>query len=414
MAESTNSSLNGTLPFSDRQFEEWWNEAFPINAINVERHNERKSLFGMLGPQDVISFLKSPAGKTSKAQLIEKINQNIALKTEQAIQRRDEERFKKQALALLLLSMTYEEAKAQNLNEALEVAIEKRLDDLEKARQEASARQQEVYTISFENELAEIEALDERQHQLDDQEKAMETRYANYYQGIEKSESIESIDAIEEELNKLDERIHENTVEAQQLLESRDEEKEKQARQLLDQTTAHHLAKAALIEQREVLSKEKICCNARGEVVTSLREATFIIPTNVHDGLKRNEQCLVEHEGEHYLLKKGQRINELSSNEKATSREEAKALKSHQYTPIRQLVRENQAREREEHRNKQQQLAQAREKQLQRLVDAVKQVQQANRVMAAFSPAMKPPAAPGKRQNKHEEPVAPMTPRSRL
>lgn len=318
----------------------------PNSPINISR-------FGFKNPGDLKVFLLSPAGEAKIGEMGAKLAEEKAVEDQQRLNNQEEARMHSLIKIHLLLWLMEKEAHADSLlREHIDEFNQKAINQSKPAPQSTQAapkanKELQQAMASYEaairqyqeehNNLAKNEeALDERLASLEQQQTALTTKYDVYNASLaEFAQESDEYEALKPEdldtlIEDLENHIHAQTETITTLLESGDPADEEEARQLLNKQNALNLQVASLKDLRSTRQEEnaKKFFNADGIQVPSQKDASFI--TN-HD------QKIVKKDGEYYLLKADQNIDELSDADKEDAKEGFKSAQ-HELMTVQKAV----------------------------------------------------------------------------
>ncbi|MBN9231874.1 MAG: hypothetical protein BGO90_11405 [Legionella sp. 40-6] len=296
---------------SDKDFE-------PNSPINVSR-------FGFKTPQDLVNFLKSPAGDTVKGEISTQliVENDIAEANKQAIL----EHLRRQNIlrAMMLMWLMDKRSHAQQrVREFIEMQNQQLLQQNTPSRAHTPNTRVEHLQNRISNLDAAIreyettfEALKETEAELDSQLEAIKEQEELFVDKeevysrnlVDMEQELDALDTLsEEELNlkieELENQIHAQTSEVMTALELDDE---MGAKKLLHAQTALNFKLANLLDLRATRANQKFLFDEEGNPVPSAKQAKFVLEPN---------QKVIKQDDKFYLLKENQDINQLSMEEK--------------------------------------------------------------------------------------------------
>lgn len=251
--------------FENKIIQDWIAE-----STQSQETTQMLSHFGLKNPQDLTTFLRSPAGKTIRTLISQKIEAMNARKNNVA-----ENQFNKQKLLMLFLGLAY--------------------------KQEAAADAAEARITRHNNKLVQKQ-LDAGEKRIEEREKALEelsksfTEAEGFY-----DDSIEAIQMILEEQNETLSSLENELID----IENSEREQEASA-DLIDtlMTDSDNFIGLETEEQQKLTHSD--------------RELMLRFP---------KEKIIEREEGKSFLLERGQKLNQLSSKEKEIARQEYLKLK---------------------------------------------------------------------------------------
>lgn len=328
--------------------------------------NKILNFFGFQTSQDVIEYLKSPAGKITTA-LIQKelaeeetmdrrVMQNVLLKRHQYLRR----------LSFLLLGLLHKrEAHAQMLNEETQQANDKRRQTMEQpAKQRRTTTPSPTdYTYLYRTFAAYTEATDALEITLGKKFiecslienalahieltiKFVAKKYTQYndqldaaYSDIDQWTLNVPIATVEQKIQLLTTKLALDTAEISKLLDAGDDEA---ARDMMELSNARNLYISTLLDMLSVIDGRKFMYTEFGERTLNFREAHFIIA---------QQKKILHKNGKYYLLESSQDSESLSEEDKATGEKAYLRLRP-DIMGVRQLIQHNQGLEQKEHHEK--------------------------------------------------------------
>ncbi|WP_133127125.1 hypothetical protein [Legionella nagasakiensis] len=425
------------------------------------------SQYGFKNPEQLVAFLKSPAGETTKEVIGAQIAETIALQQELQQQLRDEEIRRHRLMAFLLLYfLSKRDAKAQELKERIQEEIDKLLQEertIEKASTASptpTAADYEArlapYRAQLANSLKELETLDEEMNVLEAKTEQIVSKYLNYATRVTsaeeeihtllngrdlhalKDEEKPSLHAdIDRQIAAFTQKMETNALQIQRLVDESmhdgfveqrhiDEglvEKEflgrpllEAARAKIEESTADNLHIAALKDLKSVLNGEKVFCARDGELVSSVDKAELVLPKDMAEDLRKKKEQLVEHEGKFYLIKQGQDIRDLSTDEKQTAHEACKRLRPEERVTVKHLIQHNSRLEHQENNRHKDVVLQKQQLQVQKVMEfanavAKIQAERANQATLEQQAQATPGQQPQPSRGLSSSPMSPTPPR---
>ena len=295
--------------FAYKALEDWF--AGITNEIQTEtmRNQTSKSSqvatqmlsrFGLKNPRDLVLFLRSPAGKTLQGLINKKLEALKARQLHAADNQLEKQRLR--GLAMLLLGLAYKkdakaEERIQHFNERL---VQKQLD----AGEQAIEANQKQY------EEASREASEEA-----------------YHASLEESAAL-----YDESSNALEEVLNEYTDELEDLENDQKSVEEAEANQ---ETRAGYFD--SLIDNIE--SFFDLDSEEQEQLTENNPELMNRFP---------KDKTIVKEEGKAYLLERGQKLDALSSEEKANAHTEYKKLEPH-LSDLKKTVKTSHEKEQAQH-----------------------------------------------------------------
>lgn len=305
--------------------------------------------FGLKNAEDVIHFLNSPAGQSTKTEIAAELALIAEIKEERQFELMEKQRLQRRIMAFLFLSMLAKrEANAKGMNDQLTQRLKKILskkpstktlsgpqkspyqqalnDILETYDDQINYLQKEHQSFEQEEQLLKDE-LSKHEDQLSDfsEKEAIYTDALDKFDDIEK-DSGDSVENLETHLASLQEKINEKAESMNEpILEDNGKETQKGFYEL------HALRfEAAFVGDLIAVQKgEKSLCDADGNNIDSCSKAHFIIPTH---------QKIVKHDEQYYLLRADQDIHTLSQEEKADAAKQYESSRPEILSVKRQVV----------------------------------------------------------------------------
>lgn len=327
------------------------------------------SRFGLKTAADVITFLKSPAGKSTKALIAEELAEIAAQREERLFQLREHEAMRHRLLAFLFLGLLYKrEAKAHQLNNMLAEEIDSHLRKEEKEailaenksssseypnfiNEEIQAYQKASIALEekLQSKIAMSEALEAEIASVEEQAAAITNKYDAYDLHIKDIENeiqthlnVPALNAasstntpeieatIEQKIADLETRSDQLATE---MFQDFDVDDDKRVRELVDRHNAVNIQVVNLKDMLSVIQGKKVLYNMKGEQASSFADADFIL---------ENDKKIVLHDGKFHLLQAKQSIEDLQQNEalKAQSHQAYQRIKP-DIMSVKKLVEHN-------------------------------------------------------------------------
>ena len=328
--------------------------------------NQILNYFGFQTSQDVIEYLKSPAGKITTA-LIQKelaeeeamdrrVMQNVLLERRQYLRR----------LSFLLLGLLHKrEVHAHMLNEETQRANDKRRQTEEQLAKQRRAtipsptdhaylyRTLAAYTeatdaleVTLGKKFIECSLIEKALAHIELMIKFVTKKYAQYndhldaaYNDIDQWTLHVPIATVEQKIQVLTTELHLDTAEISKLLDAGDEAA---AREKMELSNARNLYISTLLDMLSVIDGRKFMYTEFGERTLNFREAHFIIA---------QQKKILHKNGRYYLLESSQDSESLSEEDKATGERAYLRLRP-EIMGVRQLIQHNQGLEQKEHNEK--------------------------------------------------------------
>lgn len=284
------------------------------------------SYFGLKNPDDIKIFLLSPAGASIKDEIAAELSFNEALQEERLLEIQEELIKKEEQRALFFQWLLKDKEEAKEAEEELfelqqEIIHEREVyvpstspappaenfDDLRDFYQrdmEHLNQDQQSLSEQWEELLNEAELLNEKYNAYEEALDELDQLADTFENNPENENSLEDlnheIDQIGQQEKDIDEKLNQ-------------EPSEEEKHQLGNQIKLLQLKKASLQEIHAVKKGEKKFVDAEGksEGVTS-RNAAFLLS---------KDQELKNEKGEHFLLEKGQKWEEINDSDKAKAKQ---------------------------------------------------------------------------------------------
>ncbi|GGI91752.1 hypothetical protein [Legionella impletisoli] len=303
-------------------------DVFKQSEIDISR-------FGFQSPNDLITFLKSPAGESTLEHIGEELAQIAAIEEYHQFQFQEEERLKQRiTVALLLYFASKEDAHAKALERYIEQQLEKHLhSEKEIMEREAEANASEPQkndslVDQIVNNRTELAHVDNKIQKLEQQIREVKA-HEIYLDNIEKVEqdTIGTIDIKEltsdparkeQKIQELSEKITKAEHKTRQAIEAymaageayaKNEMTSEEVDIFKRQLDMYQLEEETLKDIKAVIEGEKILLNEHCQPVYSFDKAKFVVNKDLADRL-------VKSEGKYYLLKPDQEFSEMSLEEK--------------------------------------------------------------------------------------------------
>ncbi|WP_133129764.1 hypothetical protein [Legionella yabuuchiae] len=313
------------------------NEVFRQSEIDIGR-------FGFKTPNDLITFLKTPAGESALEHIGEELAQIAALEEYNQFQLQEEQRLKQRiAVAIMVYFAAKNDAHAKELMQYVEEQLEKHLhSEKEILEHEALANNEEprgeTLVDRITNNRTELAQVDNKIKHLEQKIQDIETvhqEYAGTVQAVETEAKSRIFN--NKEINQL--TPEENTNITQSLSEeikAVTEQLEKKNNDYIDHVNAYaedsnpanlkmvneskkeldklQLKEEALKDMSDVVEGKKVLLDEHCNQVHSFDKAKFVIN-------KDSADRLVADQGKYYLLKPDQNFSSMSATDKADAQE---------------------------------------------------------------------------------------------
>ena len=328
--------------------DQWAKSIFEPERNNLDAPTTAElSRFGLKTPQDVIRFLRSPAGETVIAEMGAQLAEEKALERRQQLMHLEHSLLIHRLLALLFLWYLNKETHAseqirdliqQQNQRAIEnagsqpssrpsstndnrVTLRETIANYERALQAVDSRRAALQQ--------EQEELKKEEFKLTEQGKSLEEKYDTFEEAIKEFEQPEEEELTETEI---DEKISKLTEEMNAQVEKLFEIEEENAETLAFKNAhnALNLKLANYHDRKAVMQGEKIYVDEEGQIVTSFKKAAFIF------NIKQKDEQIVRIKDDVYLLKSEQNSSLINSNPELAKRQYEMAR---QNTP--KVVKEN-------------------------------------------------------------------------
>lgn len=320
-------------------------------GIEPENTSLMLSRFGLKNAEDVIRFLKSPAGETVRTELIEHLVKEEEIKEEQKFQDIEHSYLMQRIRIFLILLIVAEETKAADfIKELTTQQNEKSLKDSEKiikdnaasssdeARRKEFAKTIEHYNQAIsgvdkkiqENQLEE-QKLQAKTEQLKEQGQQIKNKYAEFNKGLDElgqeSEDLDKMSKqdLEQKIKKLQENLD---IQSAQMIEEPDDKKRME---LKDQYNTNVMKLGEYRDRLDIKNGNKYYVDANGETVDSAEKAEYLLP---------KEQKIVVENGTTFLLKQGESLENMSAEDKEKAHQNFERSKP-QFQIVKKLVESN-------------------------------------------------------------------------
>ncbi|MDP3267732.1 MAG: hypothetical protein Q8M40_01655 [Legionella sp.] len=332
LVENISSAKTGSVHIKEEKMEspansldQWAKSIFEPERNNLDAPTTAElSRFGLKTPQDVIRFLRSPAGETVIAEMGAQLAEEKALEKRQQLMHLEHSLLIHRLLALLFLWYLNKETHAseqirdliqQQNQRAIEnagsqpssrpssndnrVTLRETIANYERALQAVDTRRAALQQ--------EQEELKKEESRLTEQGKSLEEKYDTFEEAINDFEQPEEEELTEVEI---DERISKLTEEMNAQVEKLFEIEEENAETLAFKNAhnALNLKLANYHDRKAVMNGEKIYVDEEGQMVTSFKKAAFIF------NIKQKDETIVRIKDDMFLLKSGQDSNLINSN----------------------------------------------------------------------------------------------------
>lgn len=317
--------------------------------------------FGLQTADDVIKFLKSPAGETVLALVEEELAEIASIHEYLQLEEMSHELHKRYLVAFLLAALLYKRnAHAHELvDESLEI-MQKKLHGEKGSHEEASsiAENSSAYETAAEEidkaikqteaklhaTLAASEKLERRL--AENQPHAIESKFKTIHEHIDNvhkefahlihlaltplSPTKSDLSTqIQDKIAQLTTKLAEDSNTVEQKLIAGDMH---EARTIMTISNARNVQIAALHEMASVLAGESVLFDANLKPTTSFTDAALVLKA----GTK-----VVEENGKRYLLREGQSLADLNSEDKTQAENQYNKLKPAELKAVKNLVNHN-------------------------------------------------------------------------
>lgn len=286
------------------------------------------SRFGLQTSEDVITFLESPAGETTRSEITAMINLETAIQKKRQQDEMEQQIFMHRLMAFLFLSYIAEKLHAVDVkdiiieqnkktlkdelkaisnsssttNENPKIELQKAISDYQKAIDTVEEKRQQnaLEQISIEEHLVQLVKQSE---QLKSQYKQYEESLIFFDQSIEGQPELNN-DQIEENINTLKDQMDQLGLIIKDLF---DKKRLDEARILLNQQNSLNLQAANYHDMLSVNQNRKYCLNLECSPA-SFKDAQFILSID-----KKIEK---DSDGKFYLLNANQDLKNLNNEDK--------------------------------------------------------------------------------------------------
>ncbi|MDR3501517.1 MAG: hypothetical protein P4L79_02945 [Legionella sp.] len=300
----------------------------PDSPINLSR-------FGLHNANQVKAFLSTSAGETVKTEIKAHVALDEAIEEQQMFELREQENLTQRIKAHLLLWIIEKKGHAaSHLRELIEEQNTKAINQSKPdAKQQTKApneslkatemlrqtlnnyntaikeceEQHELVSAEESQLTEEFENLHKQKVILDNKHELFMNQMAAFHEQIESYEQLSDED-LNTQMSQIEAELHRQTEVILDTLDSGEPGSEEKARELLDQQVALNLDLAQLKDIRSKRDKQKTFYDADGVEVPSAKEAAFIIG---------NDKKVVNKDGQYYLVKKEDNINEMTKEQLA-------------------------------------------------------------------------------------------------
>lgn len=302
---------------------EQWAQAITSTTDSEGSPTVNLSRFGLKNANDVMQFLKSPAGESIVAEIGAEIALKDAIQQQQQFEQQQQQALMSRVQALMFLWYLDEKSDAEaqirdiiisDNQKAIERGASKTGEQLNPHDQHSVYSTINTYDQAIKVAYQKHEQLSNEELALADEEdqviaqgEELNEKYAHYQHtletfalsmqdGEEHDEHIiaRQLQTVTQELDKQVDKIN-------QIIEIDDE-----ATQLLEHQHALHMVAGTLHDMLAVNKGDKYYANAEGEPVKSFKEADFV--------LNKVQKIVKDNNGKHYLLNKNQDWNTVKDN----------------------------------------------------------------------------------------------------
>lgn len=298
------------------------------------------SQFGLHNPEDIKIFLLSPAGETVTHEIGAELALERATEEERQLQIQEQITMQERRRGLLFHLLLAEEAEAKKAqNELIEMQQEKILKSNQQTPQnKTTPKENEALKDTLDRYDSSIRSFQKQQANLKEEEKALtlelsmleeesvaiderHNTYNNVLNAYDRSAPTfeNNPEMLELEISSLERQIDRMT---QSVFNELDKGNEKEARKILNQQNALNLQLASLKDIKSKVGNEKVFFDAdlNSEGVT-YDKALFALP-------KDQAQGLVKHNGEYFLLDKGENWEDVKSDSSKLANAQARFEKT--------------------------------------------------------------------------------------
>jgi effector protein LidA len=327
--------------------------------------NELLAQYGIKSANDVIAFLKSPAGEIVQKLIDEEIALLDRMQERQNQDNQDEETTKQHFIASLLLAAIYKEkVEEQEHDRKIEEEINKNLaktepaavaDPVKEIAQTFAAYNLSAKIISndlekklleakeIEDEMAELEEqgelIDQRNDSIETNLQLLNTFHEELEEKHGKANAGAKIADIENKIAALKGQINQKREQIDTMIEAGHE---KEASLHLHELYGLHMQQAGLRDMLSVIRQEKSFYDSDGKITSSFKGADFLLA---------NEQKIVKSEGKYYLLTEDQDFNSMGPEEKSKA-EQRYAQAAPDISSLKKVVLHNKTQEKILHNEK--------------------------------------------------------------
>lgn len=299
----------------------------------VDKHTANKktsidlSLFGLQNADDVFEFMMTPEGEALLSEIQASFEHEAANQEFMKFQREEHQALMRQIMAFFFLAyLSRHEAWAAHVKEMTMQINEKVLEQHEKTT--GSNKKEEKYdgqealegtiktyqesidaiTVLETENLTAKRALEAKSAIIERQGEQLESKYNEYEASINDFEKSDSFfnqlndEDIDKRIEILSTQMDHQVEEISSLIQ---QDKDDEALVLRDKHNALNLQFAMLQDMKSVRKGEKRFVNIEGKDVTSLKDASFILPIG---------QTIIKVEDTYYLLKPGQTWDSVKDN----------------------------------------------------------------------------------------------------
>ncbi len=333
--------------------------------------------FGLKTAQDVIYFLKTPAGASIKAAIARQLAIIASFKEGRRVQVLEEMLFKRRLMAFFIFSViTHREAKARFLNEQIAQQLNKTLNNNTHANQPESSSSYTQATIdilkaydaeidylneekkTYKSEKAMLEAALAKQEELS---KDLEVKHQLYDEILKQLDS-EFVDLekhldltaqsnlspeqhelkqtamikLQEHYTALQGDIEKQTDSITELLSKGHDE---DARKSVHQLNCLHFKATFLSDMLAIAQGQKKLFDEEGQPVDSYSKAAFVL---------KPDRKIVKHEGQYYLIGAAEDLQQMGPEQKALAAKQYAQSKT-ELVSVKKMVLENVQVEKEHH-----------------------------------------------------------------
>lgn len=320
-----------------------------------ELSSQLLSRFGLKNPQDIVAFLQSPAGESTRSKIGEDLAEIAALKEQQRIDLRDQEIRRQRRIAFILLFLAKKKEAKAHLNEQIQEQINQQNQKIQKTQSKTSSTLQDtaVSELLKENQIK-IDNIDTNIRSIDQDlenlaQKVIELDKAHeIYQDkmlvIEDNlnQDLLKLDTTKLKINHLENKITQHKIELDKvaMMEIPDSPEEQQELRKNLELLSSEIG--LYNDHIEVLKGNKLYLDSLGnEVEFASSEMGFVVPKTLANELNQQQKHFVEDDGKYYLIQNGQNIEDLSTEEKAIAHREAKTHKPEQLAVVKVLKSTN-------------------------------------------------------------------------